>query len=212
MEDRFNTIAGWALGAGIVALGGALLSGEIFRQHPVEKGGYAVAEAEGSTSGGAAAVEPIDWTKADVAKGMEVFKQCSACHSIEQGGANGTGPNLWANLNKPLASHAGYTYSDALKGKGGVWSFEEMDKWLLSPKKYAPGTKMTYAGISDNVKRASVIAYLNSMGTNLPLPAGPAAAPAAEAGTAPAAAAPANAATAPAAAAQADTATSAASK
>ncbi len=193
MEDRFNTIAGWALGAGIVALGGALLSGEIFKHHGVEKGGYAVAEAEGSGGGGAAAAEPIDFSKADLAKGEEVFKQCVACHSIEQGGANGTGPNLWATVGKPVAGHAGFGYSDALKGKGGTWTFEEMDKWMLSPKKYAPGTKMTYAGISDNVKRASLIAYLNSKGSNLPLPAAPAAAPAPAEGEA-AAAAPAEAA------------------
>ncbi len=198
MEDRFNTIAGWVLGAGIVALGGALLSSELFKHHPVKKGGYAVAEAEVS-SGGAKAAAPIDWTTADVAKGEEMFKQCSACHSIEQGGANGTGPNLWATLGKPVAGHAGYTYSDALKGKGGSWTFQEMDAWLLNPKKYAAGTKMTYSGITDNVKRASVIAYLNSKGSNLPIPANApvatdtAAAPVADgAAAAPAAAAPAS--------------------
>ena len=196
MEDRFNTIAGWVLGAGIVALGGTLLSSEIFKHHPVEKGGYAVAEAEAGGGSTAKVAEPIDWTAVDVAKGEEVFKQCSACHSIEQGGANGTGPNLWATMGKPVAEHAGFGYSDALKGKDGTWTFEEMDAWMLSPKKYAPGTKMTYAGISDPVKRGSVIAYLNSKGSNLPLPANapvaaaapadPAASPAAE-GTAPAA-------------------------
>jgi cytochrome c len=172
MEDRFNTIAGWALGAGIVALGGALLSSEIFKHHPVEKGGYAVAEAETSGGGGAAAPKPIDWATADVTKGEEIFKQCIACHSIDQGGANGTGPNLWGTMGMKKAFHAGYTYSDALKTKAGTWTFETMDAWLLSPKKYAPGTKMTYAGISDPVKRASVIAYINSKGSNLPLPAG----------------------------------------
>jgi cytochrome c len=180
MEDRFNTISGWALGAGIAALGLYLLSAEYFHHEPVE-GGYSVASAEGAGGGGAAAVVPIDWTKADVAKGAEVFKQCQACHNVTAGGANGTGPNLHAILGKGKAAVAGFAYSDALKGKGGSWTFDDMDAWLLSPRKFASGTKMTFAGISDNDKRASVIAYLNSEGSNLPLPANkPAAVPAAE--------------------------------
>ena len=169
MEDRFNTISGWALGAGIAALGLYLLSAEYFHHEPVE-GGYIVASAEGAGDS-AAAVAPIDWTKADVAKGAEVFKQCQACHNVTAGGANGTGPALHGIIGKPKAAVAGFAYSDALKGKGGSWTFEDMDAWLLSPRKFAAGTKMTYAGLSDNDKRASVIAYLNSTGSNLPLPA-----------------------------------------
>jgi cytochrome c len=201
MEDRFNTISGWALGAGIAALGLYLLSAEHFHHEPVE-GGYAVAAAEGAGGGGAVAALPIDWTKADVAKGAEVFKQCAACHNVTAGGANGTGPNLHGVLGKAKASVAGFAYSDALKTKGGSWTFDDLDAWLLSPRKFANGTKMTYAGISDNDKRASVIAYLNSAGSNLPLPANkPAVAAAPEAGDKAAdAAAPAANAAAPAAA------------
>ena len=169
MEDRFNTISGWALGAGIAALGLYLLSAEYFHHEPVE-GGYIVASAEGAGDS-AAAVAPIDWTKADVANGAEVFKQCQACHNVTAGGANGTGPALHGIIGKPKAAVAGFAYSDALKGKGGSWTFEDMDAWLLSPRKFAAGTKMTFAGLSDNDKRASVIAYLNSAGSGLPLPA-----------------------------------------
>ena len=194
MEDRFNTISGWALAAGIVALGAALVTGEMFKHHPVEEGGYPVAAAEGGGGGGGAAAKPIDWSKADPAKGAEVFKQCAACHTIEQGGANGTGPNLWGTMGKAHGIHAGFNYSDGFKAKGGTWTFEDMDLWLQSPRKYAPGTKMTYAGISDPEKRGNVIAYINSMGSNLPLPAGPAPA-AAEAAPAGAAAAASRAAT-----------------
>ena len=175
-----------------MALGSALLVGEFYKHHPVHEGGYPVAEAP--KGGTATAAAPIDWSTADPAKGEEMFKQCAACHSIEQGGANGTGPNLWGTVGKAHAVHAGYSYSDALKGKGGSWTFEELDLWLQSPRKYAPGTKMTYSGISDPVKRGDVIAYLNSKGSNMPMPAGPA--PAAEAAAAPAE----NAAAAPAAA------------
>jgi cytochrome c len=174
MEDRFNTTAGWALGAGIVALGATLLTGEFFSHEPVEKGGYTVAAAEGS-GGGAAAPVPIDWTKADPAKGEEVFKQCMACHNATAGGANGTGPNLHAILGKGKAGTAGFAYSDALKAVGGSWTFEEMDKWLTSPRKMVSGTKMGFAGLSDPEKRGNVIAYLNTQGSNLPLPANAAA-------------------------------------
>jgi cytochrome c len=194
MEDRFNTISGWALGAGIAALGLYLLSAEYFRHEHVE-GGYSVASAEGAETT-TAAVVPIDWTKADVAKGAEVFKQCAACHSIGAGGANGTGPNLHAILGKGKAAVAGFAYSEALKTKGGSWTFDDLDAWLLSPRKFASGTKMTYAGLSDNDKRASLIAYLNSEGSNLPLPANKpaaAAAPAVEAAAKAAEAAPAGA-------------------
>ncbi len=169
MDDRFNTTAGWALGAGILALGATLLTGEFFKHEPLEKGGYAVVEAEGS-GGGASGPAPIDWSKADVIKGEEVFKQCMACHTATAGGANGTGPNLHGIVGKGKAGAAGFAYSDGLKGMGGAWTFDDMDKWLASPRKFVSGTKMTFAGISDPEKRASVIAYLNTQGSNMPMP------------------------------------------
>ncbi len=170
MEDRFNTISGWALGAGIAALGFYLLSSELFKHEHVE-GGYPVVEAAGTGGGGAAAVVPIDWTKADPAKGAEVFAQCKACHNADPGGANGTGPNLHGILGRAKGSIAGFAYSDGMKAKGGSWTFEDLDAWLLNPRKFVAGTKMGYAGLSDNDKRASLIAYLNAQGSNLPLPA-----------------------------------------
>jgi cytochrome c len=142
---------------------------------------------------------------ADVAKGEAVFKKCAACHTIAQGGANGIGPNLWASMGKPHGHVAGFAYSDALKSVPGNWDWEGMDKWLANPKKYAPGTKMTFAGLGNPEERANLILYLNAQGSNLPLPAPPAAeAPAADAAAADAAApaaAPAADAAAPAAAA-----------
>jgi cytochrome c len=178
MDDRFNTIAGWALAGGIAALGLSIVSGMAFHSENPKKPGYAVeGEAEGA-GGGAAAVEPIAarLAKADVAKGADVFKQCTACHTINQGGANGIGPNLYATMGEPIAQgKAGYAFSDPLKAIGGSWDFDKMDAWLTSPRKFAAGTKMTFAGLADPQARANVIAYLNSQGSNLPLPAAPAA-------------------------------------
>ena len=204
MDDRSNTIAGWVLAGGIVALGLSIVSGMYFHAEAPEKEGFAVAAEAGGEAGGAAAV-PIATllATADIAKGEAAFKKCAACHTIAQGGPNGIGPNLWASMGKPHGHVAGFSYSDALKSIPGNWDFEGMDKWLANPKKYAPGTKMTFAGLSNPEERANLIAYLNAQGSNLPLPPPPAAdaaAPAADAATGEAAAAPAaDAAAAPAA-------------
>jgi cytochrome c len=200
MDDRNNTIAGWVLAGGIAALGFSIASGMYFHGETPETGkqGYAIQGVE-SGEGGGAAVVPIATllATADVAKGEAVFKKCTACHTVAQGGANGIGPNLWAALGKPHGHVAGFAYSDALKSVAGNWDWEGMDKWLSNPKKYAPGTKMTFAGLGNPEERANLIAYLNSQGSNLPLPAAPAAdaaaaptegaaAPAADAAAAPA--------------------------
>jgi cytochrome c len=192
MDDRFNTIAGWALFGGVVALGLSSLSGHYFladKANRPAKMGYAIEGVE-AEAGGAAAVEPITvrLAKGDVAKGAATFAKCKACHSIEQGGANGIGPNLWAVLGDTIgAGRGGYAFSDSLKGKGGKWDFASLDEWLTSPARYATGTKMSFAGIGDAQQRADVILYLNAQGSNAPLPAAEAAAaPAADASAAPA--------------------------
>ena len=207
MDDRSNTIAGWVLAGGIVALGLSIVSGMYFHAEAPEKEGFAVVAEAGGEAGGAAAV-PIATllATADIAKGEAVFKKCAACHTVAQGGPNGIGPNLWAAMGKPHGHVAGFSYSDALKSVPGNWDFEGMDKWLANPKKYAPGTKMTFAGLGNPEERANLIAYLNAQGSNLPLPPPPAAdaaAPAADAATGEAAAAPAADAAAPAPAAPA---------
>jgi cytochrome c len=177
MDDRSNTIAGWILGGGIVALGLTIASGMYFAGHEPEKQGFVIEGVESSEGGAAVAAVPIATllATADAAKGEAIFKKCVACHNIAAGGANGIGPNLHGVLGKPLAAHAGFSYSDALKTKGGNWTFEAMNEWLANPKKYAPGNKMTFAGLGDPEERAAVLLYINSQGSNLPLPAAPAA-------------------------------------
>jgi cytochrome c len=178
MDARSNTIAGWVLAGGIAALGLSIVSGMYFAGHEPEKQGFVIPGVESSEGAGAAAAVPIATllATADVAKGEAIFKKCVACHTITSGGANGIGPNLWATVGKPLAGHAGFAYSDALKSKGGTWTFEALNEWLANPKKFAPGNKMTFAGLGNPEERAAVILYLNAQGSNLPLPAVPAAA------------------------------------
>ena len=95
--------------------------------------------------------------------GKKVSSKCTACHGFNSGGGNRIGPNLWAILGKAKAEAAGFNYSDALKGLGGVWSVEDMNLWLKSPKKYAPGNSMAFVGLRKDKDRANLLAYLNSM-------------------------------------------------
>lgn len=185
MDNRTNTIAGWVLAGCVAALGLSIGSGMVFKAERPEKMGYPIEGVE-EGAGGAAAEAPIAarLATADVAKGQASFAKCAACHTINQGGANGVGPNLYATLGEAIAQgKGGFAFSPALAGKGGTWTFDAMDAWLKSPRKFADGTKMTFAGLGDAQERANVIAYLNAQGSNLPLPAAPA--EGAEAGPAP---------------------------
>src|SRR3954468_17994210 len=180
MDDRFNTIAGWVLFAGIVALGSSIVAGEMFHSERPEKMGYPIAGVEQEGDGAAAAEQPIEvyLAKADPAKGQQVFNKCMPCHNADKGGPNQLGPNLWGVLGEPIGKGAnGFAFSTALSSKGGKWNWDLLSQWLTSPKAFAPGTKMTFAGISNPQDRANVIAFLNQHSDDpQPLPAAPAAA------------------------------------
>ena len=170
MDGRTNTIFGWTLFGGVVALGLSSISGHVFDSERPEELGYVIegAEEEGGEEGPSLAML---LSTADVTKGEAVFAKCTACHTIAQGGPNGIGPNLWGIMGKPIGQHAaGFAYSPALADHGGNWDFENMDAWLTSPRAFANGTKMSFAGLGNPEDRANIIAYLNSMGSNLPLP------------------------------------------
>ncbi len=113
---------------------------------------------------------------ADVAKGQAfVQQQCSSCHTLNQGGANGVGPNLYGVLGAPMFAHAGFSFSDAAKAKAkGNWDYNNMNAWLAAPQSYAPGTAMSYAGIKNTETRADAVAYLRTLAATpiaLPSPA-----------------------------------------
>jgi cytochrome c len=121
---------------------------------------------------GPASVIPL-LAKADVAKGQTfVQEQCAACHTLNQGGANGVGPNLYGVLGSPMFAKAGFSFSSAAKAKAkGNWDYAKMNDWLASPPTYVPGTAMPYAGIKNTETRADVIAYLRTLAAApLPLP------------------------------------------
>ena len=182
MTDRFNTIAGWTHGAGIVALGLSIVSGMYFegdKPHRPHEMGFPI---EGVVEEGAADEGPALATllaAGDPAKGEAVFAKCTACHTANQGGAAGIGPNLYGVLGQPIGKHAaGFAYSSDLAGHGGDWTYENMDAWLKSPKAFASGTKMTFAGLGSAEDRANVILFLRENGGGPALPEPPAEEPA----------------------------------
>lgn len=181
MTDRFNTIAGWTLFSGIVALGLSSLSGHVFladKHERPEEMGYVI---EGVVEDGGAEAGPDLGTllaAADPAAGEKIFAKCTSCHTIEQGGSNGIGPNLFGTAGEPIGQgKAGFAFSSVLSGHGGNWTYENLDAWLKSPKAFADGTKMSFAGLGKGEDRANVIAYLkaNGGGPEYPAPAAPAA-------------------------------------
>ncbi len=182
MSDlRNNTIIGAVLASVLGVMGiGELANGVVHPNYP-EKAGYAPPVAETASGGAAEEVRPPDFglvfadaaQLADlIARGERSIAACRSCHTFEAGGANGTGPNLHDAFGRPVASHAGFAYSDAMAAHGGAWDYSALDSFLLSPSRDVPGTKMVFAGFRRPEDRMAVIAYLRSISPNdVPLPA-----------------------------------------
>lgn len=180
---EFNKFAAGVLVAGIMTIGIGKLAGVLY--HPEtdpETRGFKVdvAEAaEGNAAAQPAAEKPEDilplLATADAAKGQVLAKKCAACHSFDQGGPNKVGPNLWGVVGQDIAVHAGFAYSDALTGLPGNWDYVSLSEFIKSPKNYAAGTKMAFAGLRDLNDRANLLAYLRSLSASpMPLPEVPA--------------------------------------
>ncbi|WOF42175.1 cytochrome c family protein [Sphingopyxis indica] len=103
-----------------------------------------------------AAIEPT------AAMGEQIFRRCMACHTVDKGGANGIGPNLHGVVGRTVAAHPGFSYSGAMKGKGGVWDETALDAFLEDPMKTLPGTRMAFAGVIDAADREALILYLKT--------------------------------------------------
>ncbi len=208
----FNKIAGAGLATVLAIVGLREVTTGLFTVAAPEKPGYLIeAAVEAGGDAPAADVLPDFGTvlpAADVKAGEAVFAKCQSCHNVANGGANGTGPNLWGVVGLKPGSHAGFAYSAALTEFGAkqpVWDDLRLYEFLKAPAKYIPGTKMSFVGLKKSEDRVNLIAYLRAQGGTLPMPApnpaaaAPAAAPADAAAPA-AGAAPAAAGAAPAAA------------
>ncbi|KTT71633.1 c-type cytochrome [Sphingomonas sanguinis] len=102
---------------------------------------------------------------ADADAGARTFGQCLACHTIGNGELDRAGPNLHGIMGKPVAGGSvRFGYTAALMKVGGRWDRATMNRWLTSPQRFAPGTKMTFLSLPDPLARADVIAYLEREG------------------------------------------------
>jgi len=171
MDDRFNTAAGWVLFSGIVALGLSSISAKVFDSERPETLGYPieVADVGGDVPAGPDLATLL--AAADPARGeQQAVARCGTCHTFDAGGANGQGPNLHSVMGAAIAGKSGFGYSSDLSAMGGNWTWEAMNMWILSPRGYAGGTSMSFAGLKNDQQRTDILAYLNSLGSNLPLP------------------------------------------
>jgi cytochrome c len=161
----FTKAAGAVCGALLIFLLGKWAADELY--HVEAHGDQAYVIETGEDEVETAEVEEVDFAtvlaSAEVDKGARLFRQCSACHKLEQG-ANGTGPYLYGVVGRAKAAVDGFNYSDTLASMGGEWTPENLSGFLESPRNYAPGTSMGYAGMRDIEDRANLIAYLATIG------------------------------------------------
>lgn len=102
---------------------------------------------------------------ADPSRGGEVFRTCSACHTVGRGGADVDGPNLFGVVGSRVAGRRPrYGYTQALRDAGGTWTEARLDVWLTDPAAFAPGMAMHFPGLADPQERADVVAYLATQG------------------------------------------------
>jgi cytochrome c len=167
---RVNKILGLVLGTALF-LQAVHIIDENFRG--AAKSGSEATAKEEPPQAGAAAGGPINTllASASAERGSQIAKQCQACHNFEEGQGPKIGPDLYGVVGRKIASTPGYNYSSALKSKNGTWDFNTLNTWLTKPSAYAPGTMMTFAGLSNDKQRADVIAYLDTLSKDpVPLP------------------------------------------
>jgi cytochrome c len=174
---ELNKILGAVLGCCLVLLSLNITANAIFAPHKPAKPGYDIAVQEAAPAGKpgtpAAPEEPIAklLASADMGRGETSAKKCAACHTFGKGEPNRVGPNLYGIVGRAKAAVAGFNYSAAMKGKGGNWTIDELNAFLLNPKSVVPGTNMTFAGIPRATERADLLTFMNSKADNpAPLP------------------------------------------
>jgi cytochrome c len=164
---EFNKMAGAILGALGLTVALYVVSEGLFSHPTLAKPGYDLPAVEAAAEGAPKAEKEAPLSellaKADISKGMADTKACQACHNFEKGAGAKVGPPLYGVVGRAKGSIAGFEYSDAIKGKGGTWTYEDLNAFITSPKTYAAGTKMAYGGEASAAKRADIIDYLHTL-------------------------------------------------
>ena len=168
-ELGFNKIAAAVLATALGYMGIKEIAHAVIHVEAPASPAYALAIPE--AAGAAEEIElpfpQADWIAAmDANRGAKVFKKCTSCHNADNGGANGTGPNLWNVVGAPAAQKAGFGYSSAFKSSGVTWTYENLDLYMERPTKFISGTAMNFVGLKKPADRAAVIEYLRIAAEN----------------------------------------------
>jgi cytochrome c len=173
---EWNKVIGAVLGSLIFIFVIKTVAEGVYETEKPAKPGYVVEGVVEETAGGAAAEKPEempDWgtvlPAADVAAGKTVSGRCLQCHTLGKGEPNKIGPNIYAVVDEARGEgRNGFSFSSAMKAKGGTWTYDELFKFLKSPGAYINGTKMSFAGLRSAQDRINLIAFLR---TNADTPA-----------------------------------------
>ena len=183
-------IFGAVLGTLLFIMSVGFLAEALYHTEGGKGGGYTLAGAEEAQGDDSETTEEVAvplatlLASADASKGEKVLKKCTACHTFEEGGANKVGPALYGIVGRELAAVDGFAYSDIFNqynSEGRTWTYEDLNAFLLKPKDYAPGTKMSFAGLKKETDRADLLAYLQTLSASpVAFPVAEAEAPATE--------------------------------
>lgn len=170
----FSNISALALGASLIltACGGGATDAtdnSVENQPPAETSSETPVAAPAADETPAAAETPESdafaalpepYMSADYNRGRRTFKLCQSCHTLNEGGQNLVGPNLYGVFGREIGAVEGFTYSNAVQESEIVWTPEILGEWLESPRNFLPGNKMSFAGVRKPEDRTAVIAYI----------------------------------------------------
>jgi cytochrome c len=179
---EWNKIIGAVLGTAIFIFVVKTVAEVVYEPEHPAKAGYIVEGVSEPSAGGAAPAAPAvevapDWgtvlASADVDAGKSIANRCEQCHTLGKGEPNKIGPNLYGVVGAARGEgRDGFSFSSAMKAKGGTWTFDELFHFLKSPAVYIPGTKMSFAGLRSEKDRINLIAYLRTNSDSpVPIPA-----------------------------------------
>ncbi|MEX2643802.1 MAG: cytochrome c family protein [Acetobacterales bacterium] len=170
---KINKMVAAVLVAGLVAMVSGFIARSLVHQDVPDQPAYMVAGMETQPAAGPPQEEELEpivpmLASASAEEGRSVAGKCTACHSFDQGGPNKIGPNLYNIVGANVAHIDGFNYSGAMAEKEGTWGYEELNAFLHDPRRFLPGTRMTFVGLKKPEERANIIKYLMSVTQNPP--------------------------------------------